>query len=71
MKNAKIITPLVKWATMPWLEGSTFLSHSAMEEELWLNGENEWKREGCGWLERKKGLKASTGSITICNRGVF
>ena len=70
MKNSKIIPPLVKWATMPWLEGITSLSHSAMEEELWLNEGNEWKREGCGWLERLRCLKASTGSITICKRGV-
>ena len=27
--------------------GSTSLSHSAVEE-LWLNGEDEWKRGGCG-----------------------
>ena len=33
--------------------GSTSLSHSAMEE-LWLNGEDEWKRRGCGWLERQR-----------------
>ena len=52
------------------LVGSTSLSHSAMEEELWLNGECEWKRGGCGWLERKRGLKASMGSITVCKRGV-
>ena len=45
MKNNKIIPPLVKWATMTCLEGSTSLSHSAMEEALWLNGGNEWKRE--------------------------
>ena len=45
MKNKKIIPQLVKWAAMPWLEGSTSLSHSAMVEELWLNGENEWKRD--------------------------
>ena len=32
---------------------STSLSHSAMEE-LWLNGEDEWKRGGCGWLEAKR-----------------
>ena len=48
---------------------STSLSHSAMEE-LWLNGEDEWKRGGCGWLERQRGLKASSGSITVCKRGV-
>ena len=52
------------------LARSTSLSHSAMEE-LWLNGEDEWKRGGCWWLERKIGLKASTGSITICKRGVL
>ena len=33
--------------------GSTSLSHSAMED-LWLNQEDEWKRGGCGWLERKR-----------------
>ena len=49
---------------------STSLSHSAMGER-WLNGEDEWKRGGCGWLERKRGLKASTDSITVCKRGVF
>ena len=27
-KQNKIIPSLVKWATMPWLEGSTSLSHS-------------------------------------------
>ena len=48
---------------------STSLSHLEMEE-LWLNGEDEWKRGGCGWLERKRGLKASMGSITVCKRGV-
>ena len=48
---------------------STYLSHSAMEE-LWLNGEDEWKGEGCGWLERQRGLKASMSSITVCKRGV-
>ena len=51
------------------LAGSTSLSHSAMEE-LWLNREDEWKRGGCGWLERQKILKASMGSITVCKRGV-
>ena len=71
MKTDKIIPLLVKWATMPWMEGSTSLSHSAMEEELWLNEGNEWKREGCGWLERPRCLKASMGSITVCKRGVF
>ena len=55
-------------ATMPWLEGSTSLSHLVMEEELWLNEGNEWKREGCGWIERQRCLKASTGSITVCKR---
>ena len=49
-KQNKIIPfLLVKWATMPWLEGSTSLSHSAMEEELWLNGGDEWKR-GSMWV---------------------
>ena len=48
---------------------STSLSHSTMEE-LWLNGEYEWKRGGCGWLERQRGLKASMGNITVCKRGV-
>ena len=52
------------------LVGSTSLSHSTMEE-LWLNGEDEWKRRGCGWLERQRGFKASTGSITVCKRGVL
>ena len=33
--------------------GSTSLSHSAMED-LWLNGEDEWMRGGCGWLERQR-----------------
>ena len=47
---------------------STSLSHLVMEE-LWVNGEDEWKGEGCGWLERQIGLKASIGSITICKRG--
>ena len=51
--------------------GSTSLSHSAMEEELWLNGECEWKRGGCGWLERQRGLKESMGSITVCKRSVL
>ena len=51
------------------LAGSTSLSHSAMEE-LWLNGGDEWKRGGCGWLERQRGLKASTGSIVVCKREV-
>ena len=32
---------------------STSLSHSTMEE-LWLNGEDEWVRGGCGWLERQR-----------------
>ena len=32
---------------------STSLSHLAMEE-LWLNGEDEWKRGGCGWLESQR-----------------
>ena len=48
-----------------------FLSHLAMEEELWLNGEGEWKGEGCGWLEKQRCLKASTGSITVCKGEVF
>ena len=48
---------------------STSLSHLAMEE-LWLNREDEWKRGGCGWLERKRGLKASMANITVCKRGV-
>ena len=48
---------------------STSLSHSVMEE-LWLNVEDEWKRGGCGWLERQRGLKASMGSITVCKRGL-
>ena len=48
---------------------STSLSHLAMEE-LWLNGEDEWKRGGCGWIERLIGLKASMGSIKVCKRGV-
>ena len=61
---------MVKWATMPWLEGNISLSHSAMEEELWLNGECEWKKGGCGWLERQRCLKASIGSVTVCKRGV-
>ena len=52
------------------LAGSTSLSHSTMEE-LWLNGEYEWKRGGCGWLERQRGLKASMGSIIVCKRGVL
>ena len=33
--------------------GSTSLSHLAMEG-LWLNGEDEWMRGGCGWLERQR-----------------
>ena len=49
--------------------GSTSISHSAMEE-LWLNGEYEWKRGGCGWLERQRGLKESMGNITVGKRGV-
>ena len=53
------------------LARSTSLSHSAMEEELWLNGECEWKRRGCGWLERQRGLKASMGSIIVCKGEVF
>ena len=69
-KQNKIIPPLVKWATMPWLEGSTSLSHSTMDEELWVNGENGWRREGCGWLERQRCLKASIGIITVCKKGV-
>ena len=43
--------------------GSTFLgwrSYGAMKME---------ERE-CGWLERKRCLKASAGSIIVCNRGV-
>ena len=52
------------------LAGSTSLSHSAMEE-LWLNGEDEWKRGGCGWIERQRGLKASTENIIVCKRGVL
>ena len=36
--------------------GSTSLSHSAMEE-LWLNGEGEWKRGGCGWLDMERVLR--------------
>ena len=38
-KINKIIPPLVKWATMLWLEGSSSLSHLAIEEELWINGD--------------------------------
>ena len=66
----KIIPPWVKWATMPWLEGSTSLFHSTMDEELWLIGENGWRREGCGWLERKRCLKASMSNITVYKRSV-
>ena len=32
---------------------STSLSLLVMEE-LWLNGEDEWMRGGCGWLERQR-----------------
>ena len=52
------------------LAGSTSLSHLAMEE-LWLNGEDEWKRGGCGWLERQRSLKASIDNITVCKRGAL
>ena len=44
-KLNKIIPALVKWATMPSLEGSSSLSQSSMEEELWLNGEKVSGRE--------------------------
>ena len=50
--------------------GSTSLTHLVMQE-LWLNGEDEWTRGGCGWLERQKGLKASMGSITVCKGRVI
>ena len=35
---------------------STSLSDSAMKE-LWLNGEDERKGGGCGWLERQRVLR--------------
>ena len=45
---------------------SISLSNGAGAMAQW---ECEWKRGGCGWLEKQRGLKASTGSITIYKRG--
>ena len=34
-------------------------------------GSMEMDERECGWLERQKGRKASTGSITVCKGEAF